>query len=533
MVKGKFFLIKTTRSGTTTATVIEAMKQHKKLLMVGPTKRIFYETVKEAQDIYRGMFPKDRLDIKIFRIKSNFETCERLHENFSENEAKEIFKVFPFILKPPCDNCKYKHKCKWMSFLENMDDYDIIYITTQKLKALLKSPQAGGILDELVEWCDMIFVDECSHLFMVNYQSEVIMDADKYYDFIYECKKAMDRFLAQYPDFYESDLITYILEFLETIETKINEELIPEKKAKFVVINNQKAHTYFEYDNPDAWTKAFSTLFTYFKKTRDKSVSFLLMAFLSLTSMEVYLQQIISLEGRRKIILASVNDINSLVRWLNQICKKKLLLMTDAIRPPIAMEKIFKDMKYVNIGDPRFTASKQKIMIYKSSDPFFVLTDRVKNDVVDFMEEYGNGEPVFCVFKSKKVKGFFNKFEDEIEEIDLETKDYYRGDKTIGVKSSLRKMMVFGSPQPPSHSYDYVAEIYRRAGYLENFESVEEAGKYLENYNAQSTFFQAISRVKDPKGDVPSIVIVYGIPLYKLESYLDLDVATPEIMEMS
>jgi hypothetical protein len=247
--------------------------------------------------------------------------------------------------------------------------------------------------------------------------------------------------------------------------------------------------------------------------------------------MEVYLQQIISLEGRRKIILASVNDINSLVRWLNHVCKRKLLLMTDAIRPPIAMEKIFKDMKYVNIGDPRFTANKQKIIIYKGSDPFFVLTDKVKNDIKEFMEEQGNGGPVFCVFKSKKIKGFFNTFEDEIQEVDLNTQDYFRGDKTIGVKSPLRKMMVFGSPQPPSHAYDYVAEIYRKAGYLEDFENVEEAGKYLENYNAQSTFFQAISRVKDPKGQVPSTVIVYGIPRYKLESYLDLDVATPKIIE--
>jgi len=90
-------------------------------------------------------------------------------------------------------------------------------------------------------------------------------------------------------------------------------------------------------------------------------------------------------------------------------------------------------------------------------------------------------------------------------------------------------MIVLGSPQPPTHAFDFVANMFRRAGYLTEYESDEEAGKYLENYDAKTAFIQTISRVKDPEAKEVSWVLIYGISKQTVEEYLDVDVSMPKI----
>lgn len=546
-----FFLVKTTRSGTTTALITQAVLEQKKILVVAPTKRIYTETIQK--EVAKLVIDKKSpiLLPRTYRIKSNFDSCRRLYEKFTQEEKEEIEEIFPFLLKPPCENCKYNDNCAYIKALDNLDNYDVIYITTQKLKAISQSHESSYLLNKLTDWADVIFIDECSHLFTANYTSEEIMDSNTLYDFIKECQEGLTKFYHYKQTETSKDFINEVVKFLYTISQKLKNDIIPFKEAKFVSFETTYFQSYF-HDNPEAWARQFSALFRYFRKTKEKSVKTLLLAFMALSSREVYLQHIIGRNPKnythehifepilpsdkeyyRKVYLASVNDINSLVNWLEQKSRNKLLIMTDAIEPAIDMRKIFKNLKKVNINDPNKTANKQKILRYRGKDPFHTFSKIEKKDILSLIKKEG-GNGVFYVFKNKWVETLFNAINKEKNytyTLMGEENDYYRGDKTIGVKSDLRKMIVFGSPQPPRHSYDFVADIFKKGGYLEQFSTVEEAGRYLENYNAQSTFFQAISRVKDPRGKEESIVITYGIPKMKLESYLDLEVGTPDIEE--
>ncbi len=92
--KKRYFLRKTTRSGTTTATIIQSLRLGKKLLMIAPTNRIYDKTLKEAFEIglERGWF--NTLKPLHYRIGSNLEICEKI------SEYREMSDVFPFFLKP-------------------------------------------------------------------------------------------------------------------------------------------------------------------------------------------------------------------------------------------------------------------------------------------------------------------------------------------------------------------------------------------------------------------------------------------------
>lgn len=524
---------KTTRSGSTTMVINKAIQMKKKILVVGPTKKIYDNTIMEAFEI--GIKEEMYYTLpKSYRVKSNFDTCKLLKKDLSEEEIHKIKKIFPFVLKPQCKKCKEIENCSYQRFLRDIDSYDLIYITTAKLKAMVNSSESAFLLKELIDWSNCIFIDECSHLFTVNYDAKTILDAEEEEDHINKSFMAIDKFFAENQQYLTSEMFDIFMDFLIEIKKIVREKFIPEIGSKFVSFSNlNKRFEEYIMSSPNAWTRTYSLFFNYFKKTKLLSVKYLIWIFLALSSREVYLQQIVTLEGFRKIILASVDDINKLVFYIKKVSEEKLVVMTDALLPPIDLKEIYPSLEYVNVNDPNNSAKSQKVIIIKKVDPFFKVKgqyapNKIENELIKFFENFAKDKALFMIVKSKKVDSFIMKILRE-NDIDVNTKDWYRGENTIGTKSDLRLMLVLGGPQPPSHVYDYIAHIYRKAGYLKDFDTDEEAGKYFENYSAKSAFIQGISRSKDPKGIEKSYVLIYGIPAVIVRNYLDVNVAMPEV----
>jgi len=76
--------------------------------------------------------------------------------------------------------------------------------------------------------------------------------------------------------------------------------------------------------------------------------------------------------------------------------------------------------------------------------------------------------------------------------------DYYRSDKTIGVKSDSRVMILIGAAYPPANAFDVVT-------------TNKEESKTLMYENMQADTYQCLSRVKDPEGRKDSLVFALGI----------------------
>jgi hypothetical protein len=514
----KFFLIKTTRSGTTTACLAEGFRREKKILMIAPTKKIYNSTVKEAEKIYYEKFFNK--GIRTYRIESNLQLCKRLREGLSRNEVKEVLQVFPFLLKPKCADCLENDNCAYIRFLKEMENYNLIYLTTQKFKALIQSPHGSEILNKLIEWCDVIFIDEFSNIFSVNYSSQTLIDTENNINNLQYCNVVLTKLLNE--DIRIPEEIKLIMfDFLKRINEIVYEKFLNDDTniLLFSSFENERFQLYLQ-QNPKSWVKIYSAIYRRFRQTKDKSLAYLVMTFLALSSKQVYLQQRIDKWGEREITLAYVDNINSILNFIKMI-KKKLLITTDAVLPIVRPDKIFNKLEYVRILDPNNTHESQKVVVFDTSDPFYKLTDRVRRQIVEFLERYSRGTEVFLIVKNKRVHSFYKTLNR-----DYESEDWFRGSSTIGVKSNLRKMIVLGSPHPPRHSYDFVAKMYRDAGYFNDGEyedmSLDELGRYFENYNAKSSFFQTISRVKDPRGKEESVVFVYGIPKREVEKYLDL-----------
>lgn len=109
---------------------------------------------------------------------------------------------------------------------------------------------------------------------------------------------------------------------------------------------------------------------------------------------------------------------------------------------------------------------------------------------------------------------------------------YHRSDETIGVRSEIRNMVCIGSSHIPRHVYDIPAFIYQKLGLLPENIDYKILGRFLENYNAMSAFFQTISRVKDPKGEEESFVYMFGMDYNEIQKWFQqLKISVPNLVK--
>lgn len=522
--KGSNYIIKTTRSGTTTATLAQCIQDNKKVLMVAPTKMIYKSTVKEALDIWNEHFPKKRiLYPKAIRIGSNDEECRKIKNKYGEN-LDEIKRVFPFILKPDCQKCNLRDNCKYIKKLDRIDECDIIFLTTAKFKALTQT--SDDVLNRLVNWADIIFIDEFSYLIDMNYNSRTIYDGEMGTNLTRILQESLNIFFEKVKTIksqiqeLSNEIIHIIKQFVEIGLSHGNYE----NMLKMINIKESREEI---FGDMDLWSKTYNTMVDFYLTNEDNNIiREVIMIFLAIYSNLLYIQLYYKRSTKDGSIypyveLAYTDDMNQILDFVRICSRKKYVLLTDATIPYLEPHKIFnkeEDDFYVRVGDPNKTNNKQEIIVIDTDeDKFYYLSDKYKFLIDDFIEIFD--KETFIICKNKKifyyVKGKKHEFDDT---------DYYRGSKTVGVKNDLRNMAVIGSSRVPRHSYDCMAKMYKDAGYFPDISYVQ-LGQYLENHNAKSHFFQSISRVKDPKGEENSRVVIYGmryIDVYKFLNELDL-----------
>lgn len=536
-----YFINKTTRSGTTSGVIIEALKQKKKILMIAPTYKIFDKTVKKAIEIGRMNGDFDFSDgfttyiPKNYKILSNVDLCKKIE--YSEDKMAS---VFPFLLKPPCEKCK-EEECDFRNFRENMDKHNIIFLTTQKLHVLVeiaeKSKEARELLREIQEWSDIIFIDECYQLFEINFKEMVI-----YSNNINKIEKISNDILYFESIFRSNPFFKDLKRFLDNIYNIVDNMLEGEKEAKIINISEDKSWFEVLFDDSEDWSKQYGAFINLFKKNKDMDISDIVEIFLALSCKDLYIQQRITQYGERIISLISVNNIKKFISFLSKIRKK--LLVTDAVKPPIPLNKIFKDIKICNINDPMKSAEKQKIVVVSESDPFYTFgsssipfTEKNKKRLIEYINNIKElkGKEIFIVTQSKEYnqKLSFILKENDLKEFkrDIKKRTYHRSDETIGVASKIRNMVCIGSSHTPRHVYDIPALIYIKLGIVDiDKKKYTIFGKYLENHNAMSAFFQTISRVKDPKGKEKSTVYIFGTKYREIKKWFEeLKISVPNL----
>jgi hypothetical protein len=94
---------------------------------------------------------------------------------------------------------------------------------------------------------------------------------------------------------------------------------------------------------------------------------------------------------------------------------------------------------------------------------------------------------------------------------------HFRGDRTIGTASAHRIMVTVCDPASPIGSMDWLAYYYHSQHYFNPKTdpifglSINTLSAALQLIEEKSSFFQAISRVKDPAAKIPSVVFTWGL----------------------
>lgn len=110
---------------------------------------------------------------------------------------------------------------------------------------------------------------------------------------------------------------------------------------------------------------------------------------------------------------------------------------------------------------------------------------------------------------------------------------YYRGDQTIGVESNCRVMLAITPPNSPDNSFDWLAHDFKQKQLYRN-EGVETVSQKLRSWDMLSSFYQTISRVKDPLGKENSIVFAWGITEETAERLVSIpDQSHPKIFSIT
>jgi len=566
-IDSREYVIKTTRSGTTTNVILETVESDKNLLMIAPTIKICDITVRDALELTNKK-------VSLFRLGSNKDLCIKLAERIKNTQS---LGNFPFLLKEDCRNCIYnshvccalhtrynekcpdcytinknREKCNWRRAVEDIKDYDIIYITIAKMYALTKTtdPEAQKIFREIQEHVNVIFLDEISNILDVGSEGIVFREkADKMYRQVAGEVNFPDNFDKDYEkliEFMDKRLskqqkeVWYSLkDFVKAIDRIHNQWSHLNRLNEFYKINSplhkiiKKNDDYYKEKKIKGsgdidWLTIYQYLIDYSEET-DYYPRFVVDLLILAKYKQIYIQYTSPLRYVFKMELLPYKPIKEFIDFLNRLSENCQFFTTDATEPPIDINKMFPNLQELIINDPMNTAKTQTVYpdnhttnISKMKSLRFYL-----DGIIQFIEKYTNPNTMIItqnimtsiILRKILTKGKHYKHI-----------TYFRSSLTIGTPSSCRNIITIGSPYPPKNSHRWLADLFIKEGLVdkEKFD-IESLTRHLEYYNAKSNFFQAISRGKDPKGKTESTVYCYGLNKYQIIQLLKFPINVPKI----
>lgn len=568
----KDYIVKTTRSGTTTNVILETIESDKKLLMIAPTIRICDVTLQEALDL------TDK-KVNVFRLGSNKDLCLLLANRVNNVQA---LGRFPFLLKENCKKCQYaemlscnrhrkynkecerckeinKHreKCNWRRAIEDIQDYDIIYITIAKMYALTKTSdiEAQEILEKIYNNVDVIFLDEISNVLDVGSEGIIFKEkADEMYRELASEINFTDNFQNEFTTinpFMTSRLtqqqlqIWYALEdFIKGVENIHKNWATTHKNDEFHLLNSP---LYDVIDNLNIlyaededlkgsgdgdWLSIYQYLIEYAEQT-DHYPRHIVDLLILAKFPQFYIQYTSPLRYTYRMELLPAKPVREFIEFLNMLSAQKKFFTTDATEPPIDVSRMFPNIDELIINDPMDTARRQ--IVYPDNQSINI--SRIKalrfylKDIREYIEKHGNPNTMI-ICQNIITARVLRKVPQIQKGKHYKHLTYFRSPLTIGTPSECRTIITIGSPYPPKNSHRWLADLFIKQELVDSEEfDIEGLTRHLEYYNAKSQFFQAISRGKDPKGKVKSAVYTYGLNKFQVVQLLRFPIAVPRVKD--
>lgn len=531
---------KTTRAGFTTALNIVAREKGKKIVFLVPrtsiSEKTFADTICLASE-KKGVF------INGFVLSANQKAClVRMMEAIAyEKEHGKPMNIEIPIPREDCKKCPYRgtivtpppntplfesdaknEKCMLETYRKDRELFDSGFTTYAKIYAILNTPSedAKDMLQD-IESYDIIVFDEITQFVeMTSFQIPVILKWREFetaerptYNYFAELNKDLEAFmksrgLSETVEKIHAYIDLFTKSFSDPDKYKHNEKItnpIPTDERGTLRLN---------------MIVYLNALYNYYVDTSG-GVKTLYDALTLLCEDFWYSQKMSTMEYVSEINFLVPPKNKQVVDWVKKLGAQ--IIITDAVLPYQDLSEVFgSELEEIPIGDPQGTAKTQLVI----PDTRTIIPTHLYNDeprLIEYIKavEELHGPANFLVACPNITTGL--RFTEMFPEIPSENVTWYRSNMTIGVACNYRVMVALSTPYAPAEAFDWAAVDIKG--------NIRESGRFWK-VNARNTFFQTISRVKDPLAQVLSVVYTYGVKRQEVENLLKDCRGMPHIVEL-
>lgn len=473
---GSYAVSKPVRAGFTTSAIIAAQRAGIPVLFLAPTNAILKDTVKKVA----------KAEVSV-RIPANIE-CQILNEKARNHP---LLRSVPLVL-PDCKECPYKATCTVQDIIR-ADKPVLICLTYAKLAAIWRSNSLDSkeVLKKLGEQF-VIIMDEAH---TISRAGEIAVEAGRQLE-IPPGYPRLQGIYNKWLDFNES-YAADIQELLDKSDNFAGKYLA--KKLSIVAIQCSD-------EKPEAWRELRDIAVNDGMNQADLTAMLNIIALMNSLSITLQFQH----EDDKKSVLVT-SGRSELADCLKEFlqdygAKANHIYVSGTLYEP--HPGYFKELSGRDIVPVVFPDYQ------KANQTFTLIPDRWKltawnfaeklPEIIDTIEVIARIvlQPVLVYAPSKAKAAVIRQKVEERGIPDIKV-DYYRSSLSMGVESKYRICVAVGMAETPSNSCDPMAigkcseDMWFDSGCIR-----------LQGVHADT--WQAINRVKDPSGKVPSKVYMIG-----------------------
>ena len=477
---GSSIVSKPVRAGFTTSVIYACEQESKKLLILAPTKRILRETVSGAAS--EGLII----------IPGNSECPEIM----IQTREHPILKQLPISL-PNCKKCKAFEKCH-VTDIVRRDDAKTIGLTYAKLESIMlsKNPTTSVILNKLTKM-DAVLLDE-THI--LSLPSETKVRAFTTLDMLPDKYRSLNKIYTSWKDLCASNISS-----IEDMKSKGEQGHVGLHLSKS--ITNPKNLTWNQLIR--AWGQ-LRTIATN-QQIPDAEILKLKDIITLMSSANLSLSFISEEEGDMGSVYVSTGKAR-----LQQALKEFLTTCMGSATHVFVSGTMFEfytgflsEMSGQSLKQVVFPDIRDATRMLTLIPDTWKLTSRNFSDNVPEIVETVKAiqkidkQPIYLLApNSRKATDIKDRLDAEgVRDI---TVDYYRSDKSIGVERSERICIAVGLAETPANSCDCLVTG-------NNQEERWLRSRSLRMQGVDAASWQAVNRVRDPSGLVPSKIYFIGV----------------------
>jgi hypothetical protein len=476
---GSCMISKVPRAGLTTSAIIACGHQGKKLTVIAPTRRILMETVNKAA---KGAV----------RIPGNSE-CPVLEPDIKKNP---ILRQLPLAL-PDCKKCEKAEMCPVLAILR-VPDPRVMALTYPKLEALMLSQgnTADEILSKIAE-SEVVLLDECHELALpkaVSVKVSAILKIPEHYEILVWIYDQWQKFCQNH--------------------ARTTQELLMRAKQGHASQHLSRSVAniqYLEWQQLKlAWMQLRKLAVSH--ELPDEEILMLRDIITILSTSQASMGFISEAEGEGGVYVSAGQGRHwrALNEFFSMRVQHAMLMFISGTNfepwPGYFSLLAWREVRQAIFPDLRDTTKKMtlipdtwKLTSWNFKEKLPAILDAIKT--ITEKEKTS----IYLLARSSRMETILRK---ELKRMGLKRimVDHYRSDRSIGVERHERICIGVGLAEVPANAYDAL-------GRGDDEDECWLDSRRLRICAVDAATYQAINRVKDPKGKVESRVYFIGVRL--------------------